>query len=76
METISTGAIDIKECPDWPRACRCPKCVLCGFGLHYAVHGPYFGAAPGSKPYNHQYKLKNDAGVELRNLGKQMLKLI
>ena len=36
-------------------ACR-PVCEVCGFGPHMAVHGPFYGAPPGSKPYDHEFR--------------------
>jgi len=36
--------------------CRCqPRCAVCGFGEHSAVHGPVFGQPPGSTPWGHAY---------------------
>jgi hypothetical protein len=50
------GAIDLAACPDRPKGCKCgPRCTICGFNKHMAVHGPFYGALPGSKPYDHQY---------------------
>jgi hypothetical protein len=55
-----TGAVDLSECPRrvwWQITCRClPKCRICGFGKHMAVHGPAFGQPPGSKPYDHEFE--------------------
>jgi hypothetical protein len=50
------GAVDLCDCPYRPRACKCePKCKVCGFGKHMAIHGPVFGRSPGSKPYDHEF---------------------
>lgn len=52
-----TGAVDFKECPQYGSSCRCePKCAVCGFGKHMAVHGPHYGEPPGSKPWGHEFK--------------------
>ena len=54
------GAIDIEKCTSRFKrgsSCRClPKCSVCGFGPHMAVHGPFYGKPPGSEPYDHEYK--------------------
>jgi hypothetical protein len=54
-----TGALDLDACPTRTplrRACRClPVCATCGDVPHLAVHGPIFGAPPGSKPWGHRY---------------------
>ena len=58
------GAIDFEECPKFkypvadPRhgkACRCGKCVVCGFVKHSAIHGPMDGGLPGSKAWGHEF---------------------
>lgn len=54
-----SGATDWYECRTRTRAgtCRCePKCKVCGWGKHMAVHGPFFGKPPGSKPYDHEFE--------------------
>jgi hypothetical protein len=59
-EPIS-GAVDINECRTRrPMSryvtCQCePKCVVCGFGKHTAVHGPLLGYPTGSRPWGHVY---------------------
>lgn len=36
--------------------CRCkPKCVICKYGEHSALHGSVYGGDPGSKPYAHKF---------------------
>ena len=61
----SNGAIDVFACPYRARGhknCLClPKCAACGFGPHSAVHGPVYGERPGSKPYDHEYKIHLEA---------------
>lgn len=55
------GAVDLSECPQSQslRACKClPKCRVCGFGKHMAVHGPMQGELPGGKPYDHEFEAK------------------
>lgn len=56
-----SGAVDLEACPDrnfnGRAACRCkPKCRVCGFGMHMAIHGPLLGEEPGSKPWGHEFK--------------------
>lgn len=54
-----SGAIDFKECPRYfgGQSCRCePKCRVCGFRKHMAIHGPFFGEEPGTKPYGHEFE--------------------
>lgn len=51
------GAVDLAQCPNYPKTCRCqPKCIRCGYGPHFAIHGPHYGGLAGSKPYGHEYK--------------------
>jgi len=57
------GAIDIHACPirTVGGTCQCiPKCKQCGHGPHMAVHGPLYGAEPGTAPYDHEYAPKRD----------------
>lgn len=67
-EQRMSGAVDLDACPTRGRAapigkrgppcwsCCCqPKCAVCGFGEHMAIHGPLYGAEPGSKPWGHEY---------------------
>lgn len=52
-------SIDIFACPTRIRNgnCRCrPKCVVCGWGPHAALHGPLYGEPVGSPAYDHAYK--------------------
>ena len=51
------SAIDIYECArDGPwGGCTHGRCGICGFPKHYAIHGPIFGAAPGTEAYGHQF---------------------
>ena len=59
------GAVDLDACPNPTSrrrgtircACR-PKCVVCDFPKHTAIHGPAFGALPGSKPVGHVFRAK------------------
>lgn len=55
------GAVDLCSCPNrryrlnrW--RCDCGKCIVCGHQKHTAIHGPFYGQPPGSKPYGHEYK--------------------
>lgn len=50
-----SGAVDLKDCPNRPRRCRCGKCK-CGHQKHTAIHGPIYGQPPGSEPYGHEYR--------------------
>lgn len=53
-----SGAIDLDACTTRRKngLCRCePKCKECDFGPHVAIHGPFRGQPPGSKPYGHEY---------------------
>lgn len=56
-----SGAIDYKECPNYRPAnlrtnkCKCEVCSVCGFHKHDAIHGPLYGAPPGSKPWGHEH---------------------
>lgn len=37
--------------------CRCqPKCIICGWGEHAALHGPVYRQLPGSKPWAHKFR--------------------
>lgn len=68
MDEMS-GAVDLSECPksQTMRPCKCqPKCRICGFGKHMAVHGPVNGGGPGSKPFGHEYE-PAAAGQEQEN---------
>ena len=51
------GAVDLSECPTGAgNKCRCrPRCRMCGFRKHMAVHGPVLGQPPGSKPWDHEF---------------------
>lgn len=60
------GAVDFSECPT--KKCRCGICRVCGFQKHMAVHGPYFDAPPGSKPYDHQF-VAQESRFRLRKNG-------
>jgi len=56
-----SGAVDLSKCrKSFDRRikyCDCgPKCSVCGFGPHMAVHGPVLGMPPGSAPYDHEYR--------------------
>lgn len=54
------GAVDLDECPGalryGSRRCDCGKCRVCGFSKHMAIHGPFDGQPPGSKPWGHQFE--------------------
>ena len=54
-EREKRGAVDLSECPRKRNRCECGRCVVCGFQKHMAVHGPVFGAGPGSKPWGHEF---------------------
>jgi hypothetical protein len=32
-----------------------PRCAVCGYFKHTAVHGPAHGQPPGGKPWGHKY---------------------
>lgn len=49
------GAVDLYECY---RPCKCEICRVCGYRKHTAVHGPFLGQLPGSKPWGHQFVSK------------------
>ncbi len=50
------GATDRSECPNRRGTCNCqPKCTVCGWGKHVALHLPQFGGKPGGKPYAHRF---------------------
>lgn len=52
------GAVDRSECTSngTGRTCTCnPRCAVCGFGKHTALHLPLYGCQPGSKPWAHKY---------------------
>lgn len=51
----ASGAVDLNECPRFYRRCQCGRCAICGYAKHTAIHGPFFGQAPGSAPYGHTY---------------------
>ena len=55
--TDGLGAVDLEACPSrsMNHKCWCGKCALCGFSMHMAIHGPSYGAAPGTKPWGHEY---------------------
>lgn len=56
--TAIDGAVDIEACPffaDRKRTCRCEPCARCGNRKHTAVHGPFAGEPPGSKPWGHRF---------------------
>lgn len=53
------GATDGNACPTRHPGgmCRCePRCAVCGWGEHDAIHGPRFGERPGSEPWGHQFE--------------------
>ena len=60
------GAVTYEECPTgggerrrpWVNHhyCGCGLCVKCGFPKHTAIHGPRFGAGPGSEPWGHEFE--------------------
>jgi len=53
-----SGATDTDACTNKRYYnCQCyPKCVICGNGEHSAIHGPFYGQPPGSKPYEHEFQ--------------------
>lgn len=59
------GAVDLTECPSIDRfnfgRCKCEPICVCGWRKHVAIHGPFFGQPPGSKPYGHEYKPKEQS---------------
>jgi hypothetical protein len=53
---VMSRAVDLTECPNYPRACRCkPFCEVCGNRKHVSLHGPIYGEPAGTKPYDHEY---------------------
>ncbi len=55
----SEGAVDLTECQlrntgRW-KSCKCEFCARCGQRKHVAVHGPFYGEPPGSKPWGHKF---------------------
>lgn len=54
------GAVDLNDClyTKFGRKCKCGYCVICGYAKHTAIHGPLFGQPPGSRPYGHEFVLK------------------
>lgn len=59
------GAIDFEECPLHRKRglCRClPKCKVCGYGKHTAIHGPRCGEQPGSEPWGHEFEPEDERG--------------
>ena len=65
------GATDLDACKTrrtygrGQSLCRCsPKCAVCGYGPHVALHGPALGQLPGSKPWDHEYTMPNDVPSE------------
>jgi hypothetical protein len=55
---MSRGAINLSACPRPIRGGNCGcrvRCLSCGERPHTAVHGPYYGQPPGSKPYDHEF---------------------
>ena len=69
------GAIDLDACTTRRRygrqgtsgLCRCePKCSVCGYGPHVAVHGPLYGQLPGSRPAGHEYQPPTDLRLPVK----------
>lgn len=58
------GAIDFDECPKRlghrGQSCHCGVCAVCGEAKHTAIHGPYDGQPPGSRPWGHRYRPCDD----------------
>lgn len=59
------GAVDLDECPDrlWSStrlSCRCGACVVCGCQKHTAIHGPVDGGSKGSKPFGHEFTVREE----------------
>lgn len=56
------GAVDLDACPtrDGYRRCHCGICVVCGESMHTAIHGPCDGQPPGSKPYGHRFRPRDE----------------
>jgi hypothetical protein len=55
----TSGAVDIDECRNksYHHNCRCaPACAICGARKHTAMHGPFYGGAPGSAPWGHVFR--------------------
>lgn len=57
------GGLDMFDCPTkkgrrakYP-SCLCkPKCAICGFGPHMAIHSHGLGQPVGSEPVGHEYE--------------------
>jgi hypothetical protein len=56
------GAVDLDECHTryWQNICHCDYCVVCGHAKHTAIHGPMYGQPPGSAPWGHRFRAKED----------------
>ena len=56
----ANGALDLRDCPtaSYFGRCRCGKCLNCEFQKHMAIHGPYFGKLPGTKPWGHKFIMR------------------
>lgn len=54
-EVEMSGAVDLSECPNKVGRCKCGKCAVCGYQKHNALHGPFLGEPPESKPYDHEF---------------------
>ena len=56
------GAILKDDCPKMHgTSCQCqPRCAVCSYGPHMAIHGPVYGAERGSKPWGHEYATERE----------------
>jgi hypothetical protein len=58
MPNLTAGATDYTACPTRRNRsmCHCqPRCAICGWGKHDAIHGPKYGEPPGSEPWGHAF---------------------
>ena len=53
-----SGAVDLDKCPYLRNHCKCGYCTVCGFPKHTAIHGAFYGEAPGSEPFGHEFVLR------------------
>lgn len=77
------GATDLDACKTrrtygrGQSLCRCsPKCAVCGYGPHVALHGPALGQLPGSKPWDHEYTMPNDVPSEALLTAEEMYDIL
>jgi hypothetical protein len=44
--------VDLEECPDKPRRCKCGVCDVCGYAKHMAIHSKCLDG----RPWGHEFK--------------------